>query len=246
MDELPEERSAREKAAKQRVAAFRNELRQRVAAFRQLRPLDPHPVALCNAHILLAHDQIEEALLQGVLEMCRPPWSLAFPPHTTSDEFLIPGIGDTRVLAYLRSMVLGELQCGTLTGSGLPPNVVTTAKRTTYAPDRWRIIDLDWDNDRATCEGSVVAVGITVERKPVIASSAPLHKASPAGLRRWWHHEYVPTCQIQPTRIECEKAARDKFPGGFDRKLLRKLRTDQGWSKHTGPRRKKLAMKNGV
>jgi hypothetical protein len=234
----------REQEAARRNEAFREELCQRAAAFRQLH-LANGPVALRDAHILLTGAQIEEALFQGVLEMWRgSEW--AFPPRTTLDEFLIPYIDKGAVLEYLRLAVSSEIQRGRMAVSGLAISEAATGKRRTFAADRWGMMVPDWDNDRARCEGQIVVVGVTVEA----ARPKNGRKTQPTSrkLVKGWLERQVKQWQVEgkiPDRDIAYDKAQAAFPGFKDREWFRAemkklVRRDRG-----RPRRKLAAKENG-
>jgi len=210
-------------------------------------PLD-EPLPLRRAHRLLDDETIERGMLDGLCDLCAPGGGtvlLEFPPADGEGNFLF--LSERDLSRYLRPFVLRDLESQRLTATFIAPGGAVTGKRRKLPADRWRLIAPDWENDRAACAGELVAIDIAVALTGDGKATEPKGRpAAASAIERWWWNEFVPKYDDNPpTRVECEQAARVRFPGGFDRKLLRKLRTETpGWSKK-GPRPKNGAKIGG-
>lgn len=139
--------------------------------------------ALGDAHRLLSDNEIEKVVKAEIVSLMKE-FRAPAPIRFASGEYLIPDQSD--LLIALRPAVVRALRDGWFIATGIGPDRAISSKPVNIPADRWEYLTPDWERSAATCEGKVVAVGITVEAaqlKPHVAASAG--SISAADLRRW-------------------------------------------------------------
>jgi hypothetical protein len=204
---------------------FRRELRARIAAVRKWWadfPIDPTP--LSEAHRLCAEAEIEEAWIADLLDLCRGPSIFKFPPGEAGRFVFTDFAG---VVRRLQPNITAALRAGRLVASGIDPEKAVSGKSAIIPAKRWSILVPDFERSAATCEGRMVAIGITVE----IKESGLSHFDGRISARRiekvirdWYFNERLPQIEAQreagigkPGKRDGRdldlEAAREKLPG---------------------------------
>lgn len=174
---------------------FRAALLDQIAAFRRWAILkDGEPIALWKAFAFMDDAAIEHAYMAELLELFGPtelrPVSIfkSFPPRwPETGKYAFPSMES--VATRLRPVVLGALRDGRLVATGLDPGNPVTAKPITITAKLWELLVPDWERSAVTCEGKVVAIGITVkaaECQPESPRGRSSGRVSPAELERWF------------------------------------------------------------
>lgn len=185
------------------------------------------PPALGDAHRLLSDSELERAVkfagaAWGETLSDQWPW-----PRNDHGRLMVPDRND--IALHAREFVWYALCNGRFRARAIDPEDPVRSKPFTIPAERWGFLYPDWERSTATCEGKLVAIGITVEvaeRQPQAAETRPPGRVSPAELDRWFlqHKAEWDANQIIPPVRETEKAAKAKFGDRIGREQAREAR----------------------